>query len=66
MLPNEVPLKASQYPISPFNNIPFPHLRKSKISHNQNLNIISITNHVRCIIRIPLKKSMFTPPSNLV
>ena len=60
MLPNEVPLKASQYPIS------FPHLRKSKISHNQNLNIISITNHVRCIIRIPLKKSMFTPPSNLV
>ena len=61
MLPNEVPLKASQYPISPFN-----HLKKSKIFHSQSPNIITSMILVKCIIQIPNKKSMFMPPSNSV
>ena len=60
MLPNEVPLKASQYPISPFN------LKKSKIFHSQSPNIITSMILVKCIIQIPNKKSMFMPPSNSV
>lgn len=42
-------------------NIPFPHLKKSKIFHSQSPNIITSMILVKCIIQIPNKKSMFMP-----